>query len=325
MNHPLWTPLHDRLHRTLKQRRLLKQGQSVLVAVSGGQDSLCLLKLLVDLQPKWNWQLAIGHCDHRWRNDSQSNAEFVGELARSWQVPFHLKTADQVPASEATARSWRYNCFETIAHSENYTAVITGHTASDRAETLLYNLMRGSGADGLQALRWERSLSPQIALIRPLLGTTRTETAQFCHDSDLQIWEDSTNQDLTYTRNRIRQQLLPYLHTHFNSQAEQHLAQTAELLTADVEYLETIASHLREQAISPDRLSLKRSQIQSAPLALQRRVIRQFLQHSLTFSPNFEQIEKVVALIAAPQRSRTDPLTGGAIAQVQGDWIVIKI
>ncbi len=325
MRRPLWTPLHDRLHRTLRERRLLAKGERLLVAVSGGQDSLCLVKLLLDLQPKWNWHLAIGHCDHRWRSDSQQNADFVANLARVWQVTFHLEIAEQVPANEAAARQWRYECFKKIAQSDHYTTIVTGHTASDRAETLLYNLIRGSGADGLQALVWKRSLLPTLNLVRPLLDITRAETAQFCQTLDLQIWEDTTNQDLTYARNRIRQELLPYLQTHFNPQAEQNLAQTAELLTAEVDYLEKIASELRESAISGDRRALNRSTLQSMPLALQRRVIRQFLQQTLTVSPNFEQIEKMTALIHAPNRSRTDPFPGGAIAEVEGDWLRLKL
>ena len=321
----LWTPLHGRLHRTLKARNLLEKGERLLVAVSGGQDSLCLVKLLLDLQPKWDWQLAIGHCDHRWRSDSQQNADFVANLARVWQVPFHLESAEQVPASEAAARQWRYECFKKIAQSDRCTTIVTGHTASDRVETLLYNLIRGSGADGLQALTWKRSLLPTLNLVRPLLDITRAETAQFCQTLDLQIWEDTTNQDLTYARNRIRQELLPYLQTHFNPQAEQNLAQTAELLTAEVEYLEKIASELRESATSLDRRALNRLTLQSMPLALQRRVIRQFLQQTLTISPNFEQIEKMTALINAPNRSRTDPFPGGAIAEVEGDWLRLKL
>lgn len=324
MSRNAWTPLHDRLHRTLKERNLLEKGDRVLVAVSGGQDSLCLIRLLLDLQPKWSWQLAIVHCDHRWRSDSSQNAEFVSALAQSWQVPFYLEVASQIPVSEADARQWRYEGFTKIAQTYGFTTIVTGHTASDRAETLLYNLMRGSGADGLQALSWKRLLTPTLNLVRPLLDMTRAETAQFCQDSDLQIWEDSTNQDLTYARNRIRQELIPYLQTHFNPQVEQNLAQTAELLVAEVEYLETIASELREKATSVDRLALNRSLLRSAPLALQRRVVRQFLQKTLTFSPNFEHIEKMTALIGAPNRSRTDPFPGGSIAEVNGDWIWLK-
>ncbi|HEY9708355.1 MAG TPA: ATP-binding protein, partial [Oculatellaceae cyanobacterium] len=97
-NRPRWTPIHARLHRTLRQRQLLAQNCRVLVAVSGGQDSLCLTKLLLDLQPKWGWQLAIAHCDHRWPSDV-GIAEHVQQLAENWGIPFYLKTASELAVS----------------------------------------------------------------------------------------------------------------------------------------------------------------------------------------------------------------------------------
>ncbi|MBD1824682.1 tRNA lysidine(34) synthetase TilS [Cyanobacteria bacterium FACHB-DQ100] len=314
-----WTPLHAQIHRTIRQRQLLHKNQSIVIAVSGGQDSLCLAQLLVDLRSRWNWQLAIAHCDHRWRSDSQANAEYVATLAQQWNLPFYLKTADSAPSSEAAAREWRYAQLQSISGKS---AIVTGHTASDRAETLLFNLIRGSGADGLQSLHWTRSLSSTQTLVRPLLELTRSQTGDFCRDRHLQIWEDSTNSDLTYARNRIRQELIPYLKTYFNPQTEQHLAQTIELLSAEVEYLENAAYEIYEQAISPD--GLDRQVLRQAPIALQRRVMRQFLARSLNFNPNFEQVEKLVALIAAPNRSRTDPLIKTTIAQVRGNFICLS-
>jgi tRNA(Ile)-lysidine synthase len=299
----------------------------VLVAVSGGQDSLCLVRLLLDLQPKWDWQLAIAHCDHRWRSDSGANAEYVASLAQEWSLPCHLETAKQIAHSEAEARQWRYGMLAEIAEQHKYSAVVTGHTASDRAETLLYNLLRGSGMDGLQALTWKRSLSQGVQLVRPLLEFARGETAQFCQERDLQVWEDSTNQDLGYARNRIRQELLPYLQAHFNPQVESTLAQTAELLQAEVEYLETVARELLQQAQLPQQTGrtgqpgLNQRVLQSAPLALQRRVVRLFLQQALPSMPSFQDIEKLTNLIPAPNRSQTDPFPGGEIARVEGDWI----
>jgi tRNA(Ile)-lysidine synthase len=330
-NSPPWTPLHDHCHRTLRQRQLLQKNQWLLVAVSGGQDSLCLIRLLLDLQPKWEWHLAIAHCNHRWRTDATANAEYVEQLAQVWQVPYYGSTAVEIPTSEAAARQWRYQAFTEIATKHGYSVVVTGHTASDRAETLIYNLIRGSGADGLQALTWKRSLTPAVQLVRPLLAITRQETAQFCQEANLKIWEDVTNQDWHYTRNRIRQELLPYLQTHFNPQIELSLAQTAELLQAEVEYLETVARELYQQATPSQPLNclqagqgcLNRLILQSAPLALQRRVMRQFLQQVLPTTPNFEQIEKLTALISAPNNNQTDPFPGGAIAKVTGDWIVM--
>jgi len=327
-----WTPLHAKIHRAIRSRHLFERHHSLLVAVSGGQDSLCLIKLLLDLQPKWEWYLGIAHCDHRWRSDSQANANHVENLAKSWGISFYLETANEPINSEAAARDWRYEALSAIAQANNYQYIVTGHTKSDRAETLLYNLIRGTGADGLQALTWQRPLTTGIMLVRPLLEITRTQTQQFCQDFQLPVWEDSTNEDLKYTRNRIRQELIPYLRENFNPQVESALAQTAELLQAEVEYLEKAAQKLREEAMgwgmvheeNSVNLRLNRQVLQKAPLALQRRVMRQVLHEVLTDAPSFEHIEKLTALITAPNRSQTDPFPGGAIAQVQGDWICLK-
>ncbi|MFH7025891.1 MAG: tRNA lysidine(34) synthetase TilS [Heteroscytonema crispum UTEX LB 1556] len=349
-----WTPLHAKIHRTIRSRDLFERHQRLLVAVSGGQDSLCLIKLLLDLQPKWGWHLGIGHCDHRWRPDSQANANHVKNLAKTWEISFYLETANESINSEAAARNWRYQTLSAIAREHNYQYIVTGHTASDRAETLLYNLIRGTGADGLQALTWQRPLIDNILLVRPLLEITRTQTAQFCQDFQLPIWEDSTNEDLKYARNRIRQEIIPYLQENFNPQVESALAQTAELLQAEVEYLEQAAQQLRSEAMRgegergsggvgnvstelllspplpfppsppPLQLRLNRRVLQKAPIALQRRVMRQVLQEILPCAPSFEQIEKLTALITAPKRSQTDPFPGGAIARVEGEWIEVR-
>jgi tRNA(Ile)-lysidine synthase len=320
----VWTPLHAKLHRLLRLRRLLYPEQRVLVAVSGGQDSLCLIQLLLDLQAKWRWQLAIGHCDHRWRSDSQANAKHVEALAQEWGLPFYQHTAANIPTSEAAARHWRYQVLLETAQIYDYSAIATGHTASDRAETLLFNLMRGSGLDGLQALTWQRMLATDVQVVRPLLALTRTDTASVCRARNLPVWEDETNHDWTYTRNRIRQDLLPYLQQHLNTQVEQHLARTAELLQADVSYLEQMATQLRQQIQHPTQASLSRSSLQTAPLALQRRVIRQFLQIYLPSHPNFAQVEKLLVLLDAPNRSQSDPFPGGLIAIVENEWLTLK-
>ena len=371
-----WTHLHAQLHRTLRHRQILPSHQRLLVAVSGGQDSLCLIKLLLDLQPKWGWNLGIAHCDHRWRSDSEASANHVEQLAKNWGISYYLETASDIPKTEAAARQWRYQALTEIAIAHNYPYIVTGHTASDRAETLLYNLIRGSGADGLSALTWTRplldfrlpildfrlgnsgenpnsqisadfrlenqdensqskiqNLKSKIYLVRPLLEITRSQTGQFCQEQKLPIWEDSTNQDLQYTRNRIRSELLPYLETHFNPKAQQALAQTAELLRADVEYLELAASDLLQRAMSPIAdnpqvnfqlpVKLNRRILREAPLALQRRSMRQLLQQILPSAPSFESVEKLTSLIVAPNRSQTDPFPGGAIGRVENPSIIL--
>ncbi|ACK64289.1 tRNA(Ile)-lysidine synthetase [Rippkaea orientalis PCC 8801] len=319
----MWTPLHSQLHTTLRQRNLLPKGQRILMAISGGQDSVCLGKLLLDLQSKWGWKIAIGHCDHRWSYD-EGIADHVEKLAQNWGIPFYLKVANNLKETEAAARDWRYQSLIEIAQENDFTEVVTGHTQSDRAETLLYNLIRGAGTDGLSSLTWQRNLTPNITLVRPLLNISRPETLAFCQQFDLSIWEDAANKNLKYSRNRIRQQLIPYLQTQFNPQVETNLAQTAEVLRAEVEYLETSAKMVLEQAINEDQTQLNRLILQSVPLALQRRVMRKFLQKISQREPNFEQIEALTQLIDAPRRSRTSSLPGNFSAEVQGDWIILS-
>jgi tRNA(Ile)-lysidine synthase len=327
-----WTPLHAQVQRELRSRSLIPAQARVLVAVSGGQDSLCLMAMLLALQPKWGWELAIAHCNHRWREDADANADYVAQLAQDWHVPFFVQVAAETPRSEAMARAWRYQVLAELAAAGNYTRVVTGHTQSDRAETMLFNLMRGSGTDGLQSLGWQRSLVAGIELVRPLLGVTRSQTGEFCQEMGLRVWEDSTNQDLHYARNRIRQELIPYLQTHFNPQVEQALAQAAELLSGDVEYLEQLAeAALREAIPVPggvanelDQWRLHRLKVKALPLAMQRRVVRLFLQKLIPTALGFEQVEQVVNLLGAPNRSQSQPLAGGAIVRVAGEWLVLR-
>jgi tRNA(Ile)-lysidine synthase len=316
-----WGEPQAKLHGTLRSRQLLPQGARILVAVSGGQDSLALTQLLLDLQSRWGWDLSVAHCNHRWRSDADANAEHVAALAQGWGLGYWSVTASVAPQGEAAARQWRYSELTHLAKTHHYSYIITGHTASDRAETLLYNLLRGSGTDGLQALTWQRPLGPDLQLIRPLLNWDRTETAEFCQSRHLPIWEDSTNSNLTYARNRLRLEVLPQLRQHLNPQADRHLAQTAELLSADVAYLETLAQEAYDRALL-DSQSLDRQVLRNLPLALQRRVFRRLLQQN-HLTPSFHHLEKLLPLITAPNHTRSDPFPGGTIAQVVGSTIVL--
>ena len=318
-----WTDFHARVHKTLRQRQLLPKKARVLLAVSGGQDSLCLLQLLSDLQPKWEWELAVAHCDHRWVTDV-GMAQQVQTVVKRLRMPFFLLTAETpVAETEASARSWRYQVLTQCCETNHHSYLVTGHTRSDRAETFLYNLIRGSGSDGLTALTWQRSLTETISLVRPLLDFSRSETRTVCDRFQLPIWNDVANENLAYARNRLRQQILPQIKEHFNPQVETSLAQTAEVLRAETEYLQQLATELYEQASAqaPSH-TLSRLRLQTAPIALQRRIMRQFWHNYLTAAPTFEQIEELTYLISAPNGSRTSSFPGKIYAEVQQNLIV---
>ncbi|MEM8503931.1 MAG: tRNA lysidine(34) synthetase TilS [Cyanobacteria bacterium P01_D01_bin.1] len=344
MNAPKnWSAAHAKLHVLLRQRVLIHRNSRILIAVSGGQDSLCLAQLLIDLCDKWQWSIGIVHCDHGWRADSANNAAHVVALANAWQVPVRVEAAESLVKSEAAARQWRYQVFERIAREQAYSYVLTGHTQSDRAETVLYNLIRGTGTDGLGTLPWSRPLPapspaqpntqlntqpPSVTLVRPLLGFTRAETAQFCQDQQISVWKDSSNQDISFRRNRIRHELMPYLRSQFNPQVEQALAQTAEITAADIDYLNAQTDVVYRQTVvelSDHRpWSIDQTGLSAVPLSLQRRVIRQLLSKVLPSAPTFEQVEKLLALLSAANGDQSDSYPGGWIAAVKKPFVILK-
>lgn len=341
-----WSLIHAKLHILLRQRLLLPKHSHILMAVSGGQDSLCLARLLIDLQPKWHWRIGLVHCDHGWRPDSAENAKHVMALAQAWGVQGWLESATIAPPnSEAAARDWRYHSFAKIAQQQGYSYVVTGHTMSDRAETILYNLIRGTGTDGLGTLPWlrplvkplfvdkqnidthlEETIACKISLVRPLLNMTRQETGEFCQVHQLPVWEDSSNQDLSFRRNRVRRELMPYLQKQFNPKVEQALAQLAEITAAETEYLSAQANVLFEKSVvrkGKGVWEIECDRIKQAPLALQRRVIKQALENTILQPPSFLHIENLSAMLNAPNGSQSAPFPNGWSAIVRKPHILL--
>lgn len=317
-----WTIYHSRLHQTLKKRQLLPSKSRILIALSGGQDSLCLTRLCLDLQHKWQWQCAIAHFDHGWELD-QGLSLHIEEICLNWGVTFFgAKTSKNIKETEAEARKHRYQALIDLATTHNFNYIVTGHTLSDRSETFIYNLIRGAGIEGITALNWTRKLGENLTLVRPILNFTRKETGDFCQQLNLPIWEDKYNENKQFARNRIRLELIPYLEKEFNGKIQQHLAQTAEILRGDLEYLERETNKLYFLAFDEEKNSLKRSQLNSQPLNLQRRVIKKFLQTQGLKMPNFEQIESLVNLIHAPNNTQTSSFSENIIFKVEDDLIL---
>src|SRR6516165_2210826 len=196
-----------------------------VVAVSGGPDSVALLRLLLVLHKSGSiGTLTVAHLNHQLRDAaSDVDEDFVRCLATNLGLPFRgqrINVAELARARgenlEGTARQVRYDWLTEIARREGARWVATGHTADDQAETVLHRLVRGTGLQGLSGIPPSRELAPGIELIRPLLNTTRAEVLSYLKDIRQSFCTDASNTDLSFTRNRIRQELLPALARDFN-------------------------------------------------------------------------------------------------------------
>lgn len=204
------------------------RGASVLVAVSGGPDSIALLHILLSLREKLNLRLALGHVNYGLRGvDSDLDERLVRDYAETYELPIFVYCPRNAKGkNEAMLRDIRYRFFERIATEERCDIVATAHTEDDQAETILIRLLRGTGHEGLAGIRPRRD-----RYIRPLLGRTKAELVRFLKDENLSYREDASNHDTDILRNRIRHELLPLLERNYQKGIRKTLARTAEHLS----------------------------------------------------------------------------------------------
>ena len=223
---------------------------TVLVAVSGGPDSVALLRGLQALRGEGPGQLVVAHFDHRWREESAEDAVFVEQLAGQLQLRYLCgKASGSEPQTEATAREQRYEFLVQSAREVGARYVALAHTADDQAETILHRIMRGTGIAGLAGIPRVRSLDHGIALMRPLLHCRRDIVIDYLQSLG-QSWQtDASNQDLQYMRNRIRQQLLPQLQSEYQEGVQEALLRLGERAAEVQQVLDLLTSELMEQSV----------------------------------------------------------------------------
>ena len=258
--------LPRRVASAISLHRILVPGERVVVAVSGGPDSLALLSVLREILPAIPLHLTVAHFDHGWRADSKDDRDFVASVAAQWGFDFHVGAATEATArTEDAARSARYAFLRQVAAVTNSTAIALGHTQDDQVETLLLHLLRGSGSRGLSAMRRREG-----DLARPLLDISRRDIEAYLMRLHLTPRRDPSNDDPRFTRNRLRQQLLPAIDA-FDPSARELLARTADILGEEDRYFDDQIAQL------PDGISVNREAFAKLPPALQRRVIRQLI------------------------------------------------
>ena len=224
----------------IEKNKILQDGDSVLLGVSGGADSVCMLHVLYSLREKYHLKLYVVHVNHGIRgSEAKRDADFVEQMAENLQIPFRVVTAnipemakEQKLSEEEAGRIFRYNTFEQVANEVGANKIAVAHNLNDNSETVLFNLFRGSKLKGLTGISPMRG-----QIIRPLLCCSRNEIEQYLQENNLSYCTDSTNKETDYSRNRIRLKLMPYIKENINQKAEYNIVNAAENLSQVYEYI----------------------------------------------------------------------------------------
>jgi len=256
----------------------------VVVGISGGCDSVFLFHCLEKLRKKRRLTLTAAHYNHCTRGEeSEEDERFVTSLCKKMNVPLvagRWEHSGNGRVSEEKARDARYQFFEKVCRSVGANKLALAHTFDDDAETILFRLLRGSGLQGLRGIPYERELGP-YRVIRPLKEIAREEIRDYLQRKGISWREDSSNQDRSYRRNRIRHELLPLLAKEFNPNIKEILVHLGRNLSEDYEYLRKEAESAFEEVLltaKQDEVVLRRKVFLKCPIAIQKHLFRTALQ-----------------------------------------------
>jgi tRNA(Ile)-lysidine synthase len=318
---------------TLQANCHLDRQQAILVAVSGGPDSLCLLHLLWEL----GYNLVVAHLDHSLRPESAAEAAMVQRITESLGVHYVHDRRDvagyasqKSQSIEEAARELRYRFLFEQAETLTAQAVAVGHTADDQVETVLMHLLRGAGLSGLRGMRYYSLPNPwskTIPLVRPLLGIWREEIMAYLDQRGLQPSQDASNLEKRYYRNRLRHELIPHL-DELNPGVRRRIWKMATLLQDEDETIERVVDAAWSQFYESDSagaVAFDTGGLCKLQKGVQRRLIRRAISH---LRPglrdiDYETVERVLDFLASPTRSGRKDLAAGLRLEMEGErlWI----
>ncbi len=322
--------MQEQVLRYIRERNLVVPGDRVMVAVSGGADSVALLRLLLELRAELGIVLAAAHFNHGLRGgNSDADEQFVVDLAKRLDLDLFVgrgSVSEHAVAKriglEAAGRELRYQWLTRLAIKNRFERVATAHTVDDQAETVLLKFLRGAGTKGLAGIYPEmiRDQEQGARFVRPLLSSARSELEAYLTSIGQPWREDESNLDPRFRRNRVRHELLPLLERDYNPNLRQALSEAAEISRGEEEYWAGVAGAVLQQ-LGADRHRLPLAGFAELGPAFQRRVLKYFLEGA-RIEPDFEHIEWLRRCALAEVQGAE--LSDAWSAQREGNCLVLK-
>lgn len=315
--------------QTIYKYNMIDKGDKILAAVSGGADSVCMLHILNRLKSDLGFELACAHVNHGLRSEAaDSDEKFVKNLCKKLGIKCYTKHEDVGALAkechmtvEEAGRKVRYDFFAELKEKYCFCKVATAHNKNDNAETVLMRIIRGTGIDGLSGILYKRD----DGIIRPILDVTRAEIEEYCKIYNLEYCIDATNFDNDYTRNKIRNQLIPFIEREFNENVSNSLVRLANSAEEDSNFIKGYASRLYSRLGSPlPRKSPNALHIESFKMverAIGARVLRIAAEKSASgVKLERKHIEDIYSILDKPTGTAID-LPRGLKAEINYGWL----
>ncbi len=287
--------LKEEVLKTIETYNLIEKNDKIVIGVSGGPDSICLLHVLYGLKEKLGIEIVVAHVNHMLRDVADLETEYVQSFCKKLGIECYVKKADileisktQKKGTEEVGRQVRYDFFDEVAKKTNSTKIATAHNSNDRAETVILNILRGSGLSGLKGIEPIRDNK----YIRPLINTDRQDIENYCNDNKLEPKYDKTNNENIYTRNKVRNTVIPYIKKEFNPNIIKTINRLSSLATEENEYLQAITKQEFENLLieKTENIILDLHKFNSLNLVIKRRLILYTINEVLHTTNGIEKV-----------------------------------
>ncbi len=324
--------IKNKFLETIQSHALIKKGDRIVLGVSGGPDSMCMLHLFCSIREEWSLSLYAVHLNHQFRGEaSDSDALYVEEKCREWSVPLYSfsSNVEEVASTlktsfEDAGRKERYRLFFEVLNEVQANKIAVAQNRNDQAETVLMRLIRGSGLEGLTGIDYSR----KDGVIRPVLDLTREEIEDYCESNGLLPRRDHTNDDVQYTRNKIRKNILTQMQS-INPSVVDNIVNTRHLLEDEQELLRSVTNkaYVEMVEISGDGSAILLEPFNKQPVGLKRRLIRKCIEEirgHLT-DVTYDEVEAVIQLATRKRTGSKKNYHGNLTFEISYDKLFVYL